>query len=86
MFRVADFYLLDLERTIGFNKPFYWKGNKRGYTSSIRYAGIFSEEKAEMIVASDLDKRTVMISRDMVYKFLGKEKENHEGNININTK
>jgi hypothetical protein len=86
MFKVADFYLLDLERTIGYNKPFYWKTNKHGYTSNLKTAGLFSKEKAEMIVANDFNKTTVMISRDNVYKFLGRDRETHENKTNIHSK
>ena len=83
MIRVADFYLLDLERTLGFGRPFFWKGNKHGYTSNWKTAGLFSKAKAEIIVANDFDKLTVMISRDRLIKILGKDEETNEGTINI---
>jgi hypothetical protein len=84
-FKVAEFYLLDLERTIGFNRPFFWKGNKHGYTSSLKTAGIFSKAKAEMIVRNDFDQMTVMISQDKLYKILGMDMNPHEGTINIHS-
>lgn len=64
------YYLLDLERTIIFEKPFYWRANKHGYTCYIDEAGLFSFEIANEIVLNDLDNRTVMIDEKVVEKIL----------------
>lgn len=79
-----DFYLLDLERTIGNGRPYYWNGNRHGYTTSLEHAGLFSKWIAEQICEGDYDKRTVMISTEQVSKILGKDMKPHEG-INITT-
>lgn len=76
---MAEYYLLDLERTIGYSKPYFWKGNRHGYTSHIEHAGIFPEEKAEQIISNDRDKTTVKISTSKVFKILGKDMKPHEG-------
>lgn len=64
------YYLLDLERSIGWGNLYYWEGNKHGYTYKISEAGLFSEEAAAQIVKSDIDKKTIMISADSVEKIL----------------
>jgi hypothetical protein len=56
---MAEYYLIDLERTIGYNKPYYWKGNRHGYTSHIEQAGIFPEHMANEILKNDQDENTV---------------------------
>jgi hypothetical protein len=71
--KVVKYYLLDLERTIGFNRPFFWKPNKRGYTGSLKLAGLFSKGMAEKIVADDFNKTTILISQSWIHKILGKE-------------
>jgi hypothetical protein len=76
---MADYYLLDLERTIGNGKPYFWKGNRHGYTDSLQHAGLFTKEFAEKLVKQDIDKRTVMISSSMIAKILGKDLKQHEG-------
>jgi hypothetical protein len=76
---MAEYYLIDLERTIGYNKPYFWKGNRHGYTSHIEHAGIFPEKKANEICESDRDKRTVKISTQQIFKILGKDMKSHEG-------
>lgn len=73
------FILLDLERTIANGIPYYWKGNRYGYTRSIEHAGLFAEEFAERIVKEDYDKKTVMIHQDLLFKILGKDLKQHEG-------
>lgn len=75
------FYLIDLERTIGNNHLYFWKGNKHGYTRSLEHAGLFSKEIAEQIVDHDHDRTTVMISQVKVFRILGKELKSHEGII-----
>jgi hypothetical protein len=74
-----EFYLLDLERTIGYNKPYFWKGDRHGYTSHIEHAGIFPEFKAKEICENDRDKTTVMISTKKVFNILGMDLKPHEG-------
>jgi len=64
------FYLMDLERTIGGGMAFYWKANKRGYTTVIKDAGLFTEAAAQEICKQDFDQRTVMISQKVVEKIL----------------
>jgi hypothetical protein len=76
---MSDFYLLDIERTIAFNRPFYWKGNRCGYTPELEFAGLFHKQVAETIVKNDLDNKTVMISQDMIFQILGGEMKRHEG-------
>lgn len=78
------FFLLDLERTIGYGKPYFWNGNRHGYTSSFEHAGLFTKEIAEKIVADDLDEKTVMISHERVFKILGRDLKCYEGIINNN--
>jgi hypothetical protein len=77
------YYLLDLERTIGYSRPFFWKRTKFGYTSKLEQAGLFSKEIAEQIVDHDHDRTTVMISKEQVIKILGKDMEHNENIINI---
>ena len=76
---MAEYYLLDIERTIAFAKPYFWKGNRHGYTPHIEHAGIFPEQMAEVIVEGDRDKDTVKISTSKVFKILGKDLKPHEG-------
>jgi hypothetical protein len=76
---MSDFYLLDIERTIAFNRPFFWKGNKHGYTPDLKFAGLFHKHVAEMIVEHDLDNKTVMISQELIFQILGGEMKFHEG-------
>jgi hypothetical protein len=63
-----EYYLLDLERTLGLGKPYYWKRTLHGYTDNIQFAGMFSKHEAEIIVQKDLDKRTVMVHHKVVEK------------------
>jgi len=74
------FYLLDLERTIGNGVPYYWKGNRHGYTHLIEKAGLFSRDFAEKIVKQDFDKRTIMIPREIALEILGEKQ--YEGSTN----
>jgi hypothetical protein len=76
---MAEFYLLDLERTLGYSKPYFWKGTKHGYTTHIEQAGIFPEAIANKIVESDRDNTTVKVSTSKVFKILGKDLKSHEG-------
>ena len=75
---MADYFLLDLERTIQSGVPAYWKGNKHGYTYNIQFAGIFSEEIANEIVRHDLDKATVKVPVRLVIEVLGKDLKANE--------
>ena len=77
------YYLLDLERTLGYGRLFFWKSHRRGYTSSLDQAGLYPKHQAEHIVNSDFDKTTVMISQSRVFKILGKELKPDAGTINI---
>lgn len=72
--KMADeFYLLDLERTIGMGKPFFWKRSKHGYTNNLKMAGIFSRKEAEKIAQLDLDKLTILIDKKIVQRIFGKD-------------
>lgn len=75
----VDYYLLDLERTIAFGKPYYWKGNRHGYTDQIEHAGLFAASFAIKLVKQDMDQRTVMISEKTIARILGKDLKQHEG-------
>jgi hypothetical protein len=55
------FYLLDLERTVLYDRLYFWKQNKRGYTNHIEDAGLFFKEIAAKICEADLDNGTIMI-------------------------
>ena len=68
-----EFYLLDLERTIGMGRPFFWKKNRYGYTDLLHIAGIFSRKEAEKIAQLDLDKLTILIDRTIVQRIFGKD-------------
>lgn len=61
---------MDLERTIGSGRTYYWKAHKRGYTTDLNEAGLYSEITANEIVESDFDNRTIMISEKVVEKIV----------------
>lgn len=65
------FFLMDLERTINRGITHYWKSARRGYTTKILEAGLYSAEMASEIVKEDPDKRTVMIPFEMVENITG---------------
>ncbi len=75
----TTYYLLDLERTIGNCKPYFWKGNKHGYTDAIQFAGRFPKAFAEKICKQDYYKNTVMIPETLIEKILGTDLKQHEG-------
>jgi hypothetical protein len=75
----AMYYLMDLERTLANGEPYFWKGNKHGYTNSILEAGLFSEEFAERLVKQDFDKTTVKINQVIVNKILHEVLRTYEG-------
>lgn len=62
----TNYYLIDLERTIGSGLVHYWKANRHGYTRDIQEAGLFDEPVAARLVEGDFDKRTVMVSEETV--------------------
>ena len=76
---LAHYYLMDIERTIANSKPYFWKGNRHGYTDSLQHAGLFSKDFAEKLVKQDFDKTTIMISEKTVSTILGKDLKHHEG-------
>lgn len=78
---MGKYYLLDLERTIYNGVPFFWKYNKHGYTRFIEQAGLFNYEVAEKIEALDHDHTTVKIHEDLIFRILGKDMKQHEGNF-----
>lgn len=75
---MAEYYLLDLERTIVFKKPYFWKRDKHGYTSELYFAGLFTKEEAEKIAEDDKDKRTAIIHYQMVYDADALNMKTHE--------
>ena len=62
------YFLIDLERSLGMGRTFYWKASRRGYTTDITEAGVFSATEANKIVKSDYDNQTIMIHIDMIDK------------------
>jgi len=59
-------FLMDLERTFNFNKPFFWKPNKFGYTNFLNEAGLYSDKEAEEIKGQDFEGRTVIVPLSVV--------------------
>ena len=59
-------YLLDLERSLRLGELFFWKPNRRGYTSSIGEAGLYSDDEADYLVDDDIEGRTVKIEQETV--------------------
>lgn len=57
---------MDLERTVGIGRSFYWKKSMSGYTTKLSEAGLFTEEEADRIVGNDFDKRTIKIDKKVV--------------------
>lgn len=68
------YYILDLERSLPTGRMFFWKGNKYGYTTQIKEAGIFPAEKAKEIAAADKDQRTVLIPVHAAIQILNLDK------------
>ena len=64
------YYLMDLERTINFDEPYFWKQNKHGYINDIIQAGKFNEIEANRIVNNDRDKMTIKIEIEVIRKIL----------------
>ena len=67
------YYLMDLERTMTFDEPYFWKQNKHGYTNIITIAGQFNEIEATKIVRNDRDEKTVKIRVEVIDKILKRE-------------
>lgn len=64
------YYLMDLERSIQSGEVHYWKASRRGYTKDIEEAGEYTEETALEIIATDFDRRTVMIPKSVVTEIM----------------
>lgn len=62
-----EYLLMDLERTLLSGSPCFWNQNKHGYTYEIDNAGVFSQEIAEEIVKHDLDQRTVLVPKKLLF-------------------
>jgi hypothetical protein len=64
------FYLIDLERS---NKSggsvFYWKAHKRGYTSNLAEAGLYSLSEALEIQKNDLDDNTLLLPKQTAERY-----------------
>ena len=73
------YYLLDLERTLANSKPYFWKGNRHGYTDALQFAGLFPKNFAEKICKQDYYKHTVMIPESLIERILGTDLRQHEG-------
>lgn len=67
-----DYYLIDLERSVGSGVIHYWKPFKQGYTTSLEDAGQYSGSVAKEIEKGDLDKFTVAVSKVVIDNILGK--------------
>ena len=61
-----NYYLMDLERTVGTGVTHYWKSNRFGYTTDIKDAGLYNEAEATEIVKEDIEKRTMMIEEKVI--------------------
>lgn len=70
------YYLLDLERTLSRNTPYFWLKNKHGYTTQIEVAGLFSKEAAEEIISKDINDLTIMIHINKIAEILQLEVKN----------
>lgn len=70
------YYLIDLERTLSREIPYFWLKNKHGYTTKIEDAGLFAKEAAEQIVKSDINNLTFMIHINIVAEILQLEVRN----------
>jgi hypothetical protein len=65
------YYLLDLERTVRFSEPYYWRKDRyNGYTTLLGEAGQYSVIVADEIVSSDYDERTIKIKVKVIDKIL----------------
>lgn len=73
------YFLMDLERTLSSNVPYFWLGNRHGYTYRITEAGLFQEHFAREIVKNDLDNKTIMISVKLVEETKMLDLSQHEG-------
>ena len=63
-----EYFLLNVEKTIGHGIPIYWKKNRLAYTADLKEAGLFPKDIAEMMVDSDVNKWTVKISQQQLEK------------------
>lgn len=66
-----DFVLIDLERSLKSGHITYWKDGEMGYTTDIKYAGLYTSSETVKIITADLDTLTVSISSANVDKVLG---------------
>ena len=76
---MAEGYLMDLERTILNNRPYYWKSSRHGYTADIRQAGKWKIEVCQKIVERDINKDTILITEETIERILGKDALQLEG-------
>lgn len=65
-----EYYLVDLERTVIYMKPYFWKRGNHGYTTDHEEAQTFTKRKATLIAKSDVNKRTIPISAEAVRMIL----------------
>lgn len=62
-----NYFIIDLERTRINGMIYFWKGNRRGYTTSCSEAGEFSDEISKEIVDSDVMGETIRIATHELY-------------------
>jgi hypothetical protein len=68
-----EYVLMDLERTLGYNTPCFWKANNHGYTYQLKQAGLYPKKMAESMVENDHDHTTVMIHINTISRILDLE-------------
>ena len=78
---MATCYLMDLERTLAYGKPYFWKSSRYGYTDDIKRAGRWQREICDEIVKRDIHKETIIITEELIEKVLGKDIVQHEESI-----
>lgn len=70
-----EYYLIDLERSIGGGRVYYWKAHKRGYTTDLNEAGLYSDLTAGEIVDGDFDRLTVKVEKKKAEDLAGINRE-----------
>lgn len=66
-----EYYLIDLERSIGSGVVHYWKAHKSGYTTDLNEAGVYSDLTAGEIVDGDFDRLTVKVEQKKAEELAG---------------
>lgn len=55
-----EYCLIDMERTLCYNKLYFWKKNKRGYTTEIMEIGLYTLNEVTEILSNDVEGNTVV--------------------------